>query len=350
MGSSSSRGRLSSNLDVSVWEDFLETKSGPTARNYGDAVRLFMEHFGFKSLEEAVMKADENHVIEFIRALKDKRLSPMTVRLYFHGIKALLELYEKPINWSRVANLLPPKRNIRFGEAVPRDVVMQCLQQISSEEKRLAIWLIWATGLRIREALSLKVRDFDFAANPPKLTVITEKTHEPRDIPLPSDIAEALKDYIAREKLGHEDYLFHPRGNESKPLAPEKLREAFKFALLKIGKLEKDKSGRGWRYTIHGLRRAYESNLVRAGVSPLIVALLLGHRVGVESHYLRLSYEDIAKEWKKAESLLILRETSAIDLEERVKALEEAIRTYESILDKLAKKFPNLISLLGLEE
>ncbi|MEM4544184.1 MAG: site-specific integrase [Nitrososphaerota archaeon] len=349
-GVSSGRSGFSSDLDVSVWEDFLKAKSSATARNYRDAVRFFVNHFGFRDLGEAVSKADEQHVVEFIRALKDRRLSPMTVRLYFHGLKALLELFDKPINWNRVANLLPPKRRIRFGEAVPKDVVLQVLQQIGSEGKRLAVWLIWSSGLRIREALGLKVRDLDFTVNPPKLTAITEKTHEPREIPLPPDIAEALKEYIVREKLDEEDYLFHPQGNKSRPLAPEKLRDAFKSALLRIGRLERDKSGRGWRYTIHGLRRSYESNLVRAGVSPLVVAILLGHRIGVETHYLRLSYEDIVKEWKKAENLLILREVSTVGLEERVKALEEAIRTYENILDKLAKKFPNLMNLLELEE
>ena len=348
MGRASNRGLRPGDIDLSLWEEFLKAKSGSTARNYREAVRFFIEACGFKGLEDAAARAEEKHVVSFIRYLRDKGLSPKSVRLYYHGVKAFLELFDRPVNWGRVANLLPPKRGVRMGEAVPKNVVEAVLERIPNPTKRLAIWLIWATGLRIGEALSIKARDIDFGSNPPKLTVVTEKTHEPREIPLPSDVAEALKRHVS--SLRPEDYVFHPSGTPSKPLGAEKLRKAFRAALIRAGRPEKDKSGRGWRYTPHGLRRSYESNLVRAGVYPMVVALLLGHRVGVEQHYLRLTYKDIVAEWRKAEPYLILKEAYPADLESRVAALEEALKVYENIIDKLAKKFPNLLRALDLEE
>jgi len=337
------------NINVALWEEFLRAKSRATQRNYRDAVGLFLSVCGFKSFEDAASRAEEKHVIDFIRYLKDRRLSPMSIRLYYHGVKAFFELFDRPINWDRVANLLPAKRNVRLNEAVPREVVEGVLGQINNPVKRLAIWLIWATGLRIGEALSIRARDLDFLTDPPKLTVLTEKTHEIREIPLPADIASALKRHIEQQRLRPDDFVFHPQNNPSRQLGLEKLRIAFRSALMKLGRLEKDRSGKGWRYTIHGLRRSYESNLVRAGVSPIFVAVLLGHRLGVEQHYLRLSYEDLVKEWRKAEPLLTLKHAVPVDIEERLRAVEESLKTYERLFDMIARRYPGIMRELDLE-
>ncbi|MEM0381076.1 MAG: site-specific integrase [Nitrososphaerota archaeon] len=347
MGGSSNRPSKSAHIDVAVWEEFLRAKSRATARNYRDAVSMFLAACGFRDLSEAAAKAEEKHLTIFIRTLKDRGLSPMAIRLYYHGVKSFLTLFDRPVNWSRVANLLPRKRGIRLGEAVPREVVEGALGRIANPIKHLAVWLIWSTGLRIGECLSLRGRDFDFSTNPPKVVVITEKTGEPREIPLPADVAEALKRHCL--KLRPEDFVFHPLNNPMRPLSPEKLRIAFRSALMKFGRLERDRSGRGWRYTIHGLRRSYESNLVRAGVSPMVVAVLLGHRLGVEQHYLRLSYEDLVKEWRKAEPLLTLRQALPTDIEERLRAVEESLKLYEQFFDMISKRYPSIMRELGLE-
>ncbi|GBC72200.1 Tyrosine recombinase XerD [archaeon HR03] len=332
---------------LDVWEGFLSAKTGTTAENYRAAMRRFVTTCGFSDLVDAAMRAEEKDLVLFIRHLRDEGLAPQSIRLHYQAVKSFLSLYARPINWSRVENLLPKKRNVRFNEAVPRDVVEAVLENMDNSTKRLAIWLIWATGLRIGEALSLRARDIDFTIDPPKLTVISEKTHEPREVPLPTDIAEALKQHLQRLQPG--DFIFHPRGNPSKPLARTKLRAAFRSALIKANRAERDKSGIGWRYTIHGLRRSYETNLVRAGVNSMVVGLLLGHRIGIEQHYLRLTYDDIVKEWRKAENLLTLKQPIPTNIEERLHALEEAVKLYEKIFAKLEEKFPNFMRLLDLE-
>ncbi|MEM0329166.1 MAG: hypothetical protein QXW02_02135 [Nitrososphaerota archaeon] len=68
----------------------MRAKSEGTNRNYRDAVKAFVEVCGFKSLRETASKADEKN------------------RLYFHGVKSFLELFEKNINWNRVSRPATP--------------------------------------------------------------------------------------------------------------------------------------------------------------------------------------------------------------------------------------------------
>ncbi len=63
---------------------------------------------------------------------------------------------------------------------------------------------------------------------------------------------------------------------------------------------------------MHGFRKFYNTALVKAGVKPVVVELLMGHKVGLQNNYLRLSETDVLQEFLKAvDQLTISQEKRA---------------------------------------
>ncbi|MEM4281687.1 MAG: site-specific integrase [Candidatus Caldarchaeum sp.] len=300
---SSAKQRAGEKINLSLWDSFLEARSPKTADNYRRAVRQFCEAMGFESPEEMAAKATQEHITLYIRMLRDRGIAGSHVRLQVAGLKAFLSLYRGDINWFYIRSFLPRKRSIRENPAVPREVVKQVLPLLSPT-RRLLVWLLWGTGLRLGEALSLRKSDFDLDADPPRLNVVTEKTGVPRTVFIPCDLADKLRQHL--EKLSPDDFVFHARNNPKKPLLRNKARNSFQSALNRLGLLKRDRSGKGWNYTLHGLRRSYKTYLTTAGMNQMFLMLLMGHDVGVSASYLKPSLEALAEEWRKFEHVLHL--------------------------------------------
>ncbi|MEM1965706.1 MAG: site-specific integrase [Candidatus Caldarchaeum sp.] len=300
---SSARQRAGEKINLSLWDGFLEARSWKTGDNYRRAVRQFCESMGFQSPEDMAAKATQEHIMLYVRMLRDRGIAASHIRLQVAALKAFLSLYRQDISWFFLRSLLPRKRTIRENPAVPREVVKQVLPLLSPT-RRLVVWLLWGTGLRLGEALSLRKNDFDLDADPPRLNVVSEKTGVPRTVFIPGDLANALRPHL--EKLSDDDFVFHARNNPKKPLLRNKVRASFQSALNRLGHLKRDRSGKGWNYTLHGLRRSYKTYLTTSGMNQMFLMLLMGHDVGVSAAYLKPSVEALAEEWKKFEHVLRL--------------------------------------------
>jgi integrase len=313
-------------INLNMWFAFLSNIDEETRTVYARALKQFCEVNGFKSLEDAAAFGDERHFSAFILNLKDRGAAPNTVRLYATGVRRFFEAVKRPLNPFDVKLAVPKRRQIRETNAIPPELVRDIILA-APQGKRLLLHFLWATGLRIGEALSLKKKDFSLDSYPAKFTVITEKTNKPRVVFIPEDLAKKLGEHLS--KLSDDDYVFHVEDDARKPLSRDKVGEMFRGVLARLEMLKRDSSGRGYKYTLHSFRRSYETTLASCGVHPMIIKFLLGHTQGVE---------ELAAEWRKAENALRLDLKQLVShdyvkqLEERLTQAMERIIKLETLL------------------
>jgi hypothetical protein len=172
------------------------------------------------------------------------------------------------------------------------------------QNKRLLVWFLFSTGCRVGEALNLRIRDLDLDSDPARAEIETEKTLEKRVVFIPSDLAKALREWIKGKDS--DSFVFHNERGPQYPLSINHVRAAFQSALKRLEALKRDKSGRGWEYSLHSLRKTFKTVLQNAGMDGLMIELLMGHDIGIEKHYYKPRIEEIAKEWKKYEKYLLV--------------------------------------------
>jgi integrase len=295
-------------LNLTLWESFLDSRDEKTRDVYRDGVNFFLQANGFGSLVNALsqMKRRRNTdelIANFIAFLKERKLSANTIRLYVSGVRNLLTLYDIRFNPIKLKSFMPKKRLIRDLKPIPKDLLARVLP-LMRQNKRLLVWFLFGTGCRVGEALNLRIRDLDLDSDPARAEIETEKTLEKRVVFIPSDLTKALREWIRGKDP--DSFLFHNERGPQYPLSINHVRSAFQSALKRLESLKRDKSGRGWEYSLHSLRKTFKTVLQNAGMDGLIIEVLMGHDIGIDRHYYRPTIEEIAREWKKYEKHLLL--------------------------------------------
>jgi len=123
---------------------------------------------------------------------------------------------------------------------------------------------MYSCGLRISQALNLKVTDIDSK----RMVVIVRsgKGNKDRHIPLPRRTLDLLRDYWRRHQP--KTWLFITP--DARPLADHSVRYFLKKARLDTG-IRK-------RVSCHTLRHSYATNLMAKGVDVRVIQVLLGDR------------------------------------------------------------------------
>jgi len=314
---------------INLWEAYLANLDPETAEIYGRAVRMFCEHLGY-TVEAAAERAKPDDIVSFAALLKNKGLASGTIRLYLGGVKKFYEACELPYSAVKLKLVAPKRRVEKETNEIPKPLAKEIVLAAPPGKKALFHFL-WATGVRIGEALALRKRDISLGETP-KAMIRTEKTGRLRYVFLPPDLVARLRPRL--KGLGDDELAFSTMHDRRRPLNPNKVGALFRLLLLRGGHLAKDSGGRGYTLTLHSFRRSYETNLVRAGVHPMVIKFLLGHSQGAEDHYLRLDEKTLYNEWKKAERLLRL--DADVEVDERVASLERQVEVLAQMVRTMA--------------
>jgi integrase len=140
--------------------------------------------------------------------------------------------------------------------------------------KDIFLWSVM-TGCRISETLQIKWSDIDLASSSIRIRnseTFATKTGLERIIPINSTLLTML---IRRNKdnAGRYELVFHRRGYK---LERNSVTRIYKRAVRALGLDDK--------YKLHGLRHAFASWGVQAGVSIFAMSKLLGHACSVSEH------------------------------------------------------------------
>lgn len=157
-------------------------------------VRAFVRWHGLKHPQD-MGRPEVEAFLTYLAA--ERGLSPSTHR---QALSALLFLYGKVLGlqlpW--LADIGRPQESRRLPVVLSPDEVARVLAQLAGVHALLAR-LLYGTGLRITEALQLRVKDVDFANR--ALIVREGKGAKDRVVMLPTSLTVPLREQLARARL-----------------------------------------------------------------------------------------------------------------------------------------------------
>lgn len=157
---------------------------------------------------------------------------------------------------------------------------------------RALMELIYGTGLRVSEAVGLRLEEVDFESG---ALVVTGKRGKTRWVPMPEETIRWLKRWLEE---GRSQVLKKPRpeiflGSRGGPMHRRTAQEVLENA-SRAAQLPKDASP-------HTLRHTYAVHLLRGGADLRAVQELLGHEsLETTQIYTQLDLDEVAEKHRKA--------------------------------------------------
>jgi site-specific recombinase XerD len=247
-----------------------------TQRSYTHYVAGFAKFYN-TSPEHLDLEAVRQYELHL---LHEKKLSPESINTFVSSVQFLyLVTLEMP--WGK--ECFPRVRRAhKLPIVLSPQEVSQFFENVPSLKYRAALMSCYGAGLRISEAIALKVSDID--SQRMLLRVEEGKGRKDRFVMLSPRLLSVLRCYYraARPK----DYLF-PSWRTGYHLTSSALSQACRDASRA--------SGLNKRITAHTLRHSFATHLLENGTDTRIIQVLLGHsRIETTARYARVSAHVVA--------------------------------------------------------
>jgi integrase/recombinase XerD len=246
---------------------------------------------------------NQNRVMEYILHLKSQSYAEATVARKVAAVKSFFSFLqaEGKLKANPTEQLASPK----VGKMLPKPLTVQEIDELleqparrntpEAKRDRAMLELMYATGLRVTELVSLDVTDVQLEGEKPYVRLVGKGNRE-RQIPLLEQPVQELHEYIrfARPRLvgeRAETALFVNRRGE------RLTRQGF-WLILKGYAHEANIRG---RVTPHTLRHSFATHMLRGGMDIHKVQELLGHaNISTTQVYTQVSREHIREAYEKA--------------------------------------------------
>lgn len=227
----------------------LRNYSVKTIKGYLFSVSKFLEFSKGKGLNEDIIK---NYSLKNLGNKNPSTIAKDLFAIKFFFEKVLKQNIKIPI----------PKRNKNLPNILTVYEVKKLIQVTNNPKHKLIIKMIYGTGLRVSEVVSLKKEDINFEEN--LIKVKLGKGKKDRFVKLPISIFEELKSF---SKIGNSKYLFGSQRGEK--LTTKTIQTILKNSSKRAG-IKK-------RVYPHLLRHSFATHLLEQGTDLRIIQKLLGH-------------------------------------------------------------------------
>lgn len=210
-----------------------------------------------------------------LHLIRDRHRSWNTCHIVVHGLRFL---YHTTLKRDRTTFSIPSLRPWGKLPAIwSREDVQRVVAHTANLKHRTMILTTYAAGLRLNEVIHLRVTDIDSA----RMTIRVEqgKGGKDRYTVLSPHLLEALRAYW---KVTRPATWLFPSARRPRPMDPSALQRAYQTAKLRAGIT---KPG-----GIHGLRHAFATHLLEAGIDIHTIQRLLGHgHISTTTRYFQLT-------------------------------------------------------------
>jgi len=243
-----------------------------TVKSYAADIRDFLKFLKLKKVK--VEDADYPKVREYLSFLLDEGLEKSTLarrvaslRCFFHYLQIKGYISSFPLSFLR-----SPKLKKKIPSFLGENEVEKLLNEMEGEgfsflRDKAFLELLYGTGMRIAELVSLNIQDIDFGS---ELIKVRGKRGKERLAPFGGFAAKALNNYLAvrEEKFGSlkEAIFLNKFGNR---ISDRWMRKRLKIYLKQTGILKPA--------TPHTLRHSFATHLLNRGADLRSVQELLGH-------------------------------------------------------------------------
>jgi site-specific recombinase XerD len=230
-----------------------------TQATYLEAVKVLARHYNSR-LDEIT----KEQVRDFLLYLLDsKGYAKSTYKVYLSAIKFLyLNTLDRQWRFLPLTRVNPEKK---LPIVLSREEVWSLLDLVRRDKPRMSLILMYTCGLRVSEAVHLRVRDID--SQRMVLWVRKGKGGKDRSVPLPSYTLAQLRTYWLKYKP--KKWLF-PSEHSISAITKSCVQRCL-TATLRRSNIHKN-------VNCHTLRHSYATHLVEAGVHLRMIQSLLGHK------------------------------------------------------------------------
>ena len=286
----------------SVW---LSVEKGYSPHTVSSYLRDLREFSGVAGEKNKVADIDSRVVRAYVFSLNRKNKSSSvarklsSLRTFFRFL-----IREQVIDSDPVVSISSPRQDAYMPVFLSVDEVFSLMEAPGDndtfKERDLAVLeLLYSTGMRVSELVSLNMNRLDFDS---KMVTVTGKGNKERLLPMGRPAVEALSAYfpqretlilnrIKRGKKAEKDALFlNGRGSRITSRSIERLVGTYS-----------DRAGITLRVTPHALRHSFATHLLEMGADLRSVQELLGHEsLSTTQKYTHLNMDHMMEVYDKA--------------------------------------------------
>ena len=247
------------------------------ARDVGQFLDFLTQHLGGAPSLKALARLSPADVRAFMAARRSEGLSSRSLMRVMAGTRSFARFLER--NGKGKVGALSAVRAPKIGKTLPKPLAIAAAKRISDTDLRdgearepwviardaAVLGLLYGSGLRISEALSLKRKDFSKR----DAITVTGKGNKTRMVPVLRQVAKLVADYVALcpIDLPADGALFV--GTRGGPLSPRVVQLAMATLRGALGLPD--------TATPHALRHSFATHLLARGGDLRAIQELLGH-------------------------------------------------------------------------
>jgi integron integrase len=271
-----------------------------TEKAYVSWVRRYVRFHGLRHPGDL----GRNEIRQFLVALADR--AQLSASSQTQALSAILFLYREVLNQDpgSVGDIVRAKQPSRLPVVLSREEVRALLERLEGTP-RVVVMLLYGSGLRLLEALQLRVKDVDFAGG--EIRVRRAKGAKDRVTVLPGALTAELERHLERVRRLHQrdvaggagkaplpnaferkapgaakdwswQYVFPAGRRYQHPSGDLRRHHVHESVIQRAVRAAAAGAGSPKRVTCHSLRHSFATHLLQDGYDIRTVQELLGHR------------------------------------------------------------------------
>ena len=261
------------------YKNYLSKEQQYSPRTTSNYLRWVGDFCGVMNKCEDVTAIQESDLEQYREKLLERDISQKTRNLYLTGLRNFLTF----LNEKGHTNITHTKvKLLRNGnghaplELPDEKKITSFLQDTKNTLSDVVVRLLFATGLRLSELISLKVGDVEESFS------VTGKGGKQRVVFCEPSVVKKVKEYAKEKGLKEGDRLF--------PFTPRYIQSLFEWRSDYLGV----------KVTPHTLRHCFASRLLARGADVRVVQELLGHAsIATTQRYTHVSNKQLQDVYKK---------------------------------------------------
>ncbi len=264
-----------------------------TVNSYLSDITIFKEYLS--SLKINYLKVDKDIIREYLKVLGNSNYKSSSINRILSSLKNYYDYleYKHLIEYNPLKDLNRPKKEKRLPNFINNndyeEIIKKSLERTDFIGRRntLLLELLYSSGIRISEALNIKIKDINMGD---KSIRILGKGSKMRIVYFGEYAKEYLEEYL-KVRNSSLEYLFL---NKNNTLLTRRGAEYIISNLVKTSLLKK-------KVTPHTFRHSYATEMLNNGADIRSVQELLGHSsLSTTGIYTHVTNEVVRREYLKA--------------------------------------------------